>query len=52
MATEERKRVAETKQAERLKKELEKFTFCPNGLTVPEFKSFSHRDNKCRRFAC
>lgn len=38
-ATEERKRAAETKRAESLKKALEKFTFCPNGLTVPELKA-------------
>ncbi len=38
-ATEERKWAAETKRAESLKKALEKFTFCPNGLTVPELKA-------------
>ncbi len=31
--------MAERKRAESLKKAQEKFTFCPNGLTVPELKA-------------
>jgi hypothetical protein len=37
-AIEERKKAAELKQAETLKKELEKFALCPNGLTIPDLK--------------
>jgi hypothetical protein len=37
-AIEERKKAAEMKRAETLKKALEKFALCPNGLTVPDLK--------------
>ena len=37
-AIEERKKAADLKQAETLKKALEKFALCPNGLTVPDLK--------------
>jgi hypothetical protein len=37
-AIEERKKAAELKQANTLKKALEKFTLYPNGLTVPDLK--------------
>jgi hypothetical protein len=37
-AIEERKKAADLKQAEILKKALEKFALCPNGLTVPDLK--------------
>jgi len=37
-ATEQRKQSAEFKRAESLKNALQKFVFCPNGLTVPEMR--------------
>jgi hypothetical protein len=37
-AIEERKKAADLKRAETLKKALEKFALCPNGLTVPDLK--------------
>ncbi len=37
-AIEERKKAAELKWAEILKKALEKFALCPNGLTIPDLK--------------
>jgi hypothetical protein len=37
-AIEERKKAAELKRSETLKKALEKFALCPNGLTVPDLK--------------
>ncbi len=37
-AIKERKKAADLKQAETLKKALEKFALCPNGLTVPDLK--------------
>jgi hypothetical protein len=37
-ATEQRKQSAEFKWAESLKNALQKFLFCPNGLTVPEMR--------------
>jgi hypothetical protein len=37
-AIEESKKVAELIHAETLRRSLEKFAFCPNGLTVPDFK--------------
>jgi hypothetical protein len=37
-ATQARKVAAEIKRAEMLKKALQKFPLCPNGLTVPDLK--------------
>ncbi len=37
-AMQARKDAAEIKKAETLKKALQEFTFCPNGLTVPDLK--------------
>jgi hypothetical protein len=37
-ATQARKDAAEIKRADMLKKALQKFTLCPNGLTVPDLK--------------
>jgi hypothetical protein len=37
-AIKERKKAAELKRSETLKKALEKFALCPNGLTVPDLK--------------
>jgi hypothetical protein len=39
MATEQRKRAAESKKTEFLSNSLKKFSDCPNGLTVPDLKA-------------
>ena len=39
IATNQRKEAAETRKAENLQTALQKFTACPNGLTVPDLKA-------------
>ncbi len=39
MATEQRKHAAELKKTEALNTALQKFTYSPNGLTVPDLRA-------------
>ncbi len=39
LKAQEKRDVAEIKRAEAVKRALQKITFCPNGLTVPEMKT-------------